>query len=130
MVEFTKKQLSDLRTAMQKAINRSNDLLEQKATFTVGNCTYLGGEATFKVTVLLDGAETKEQRYLADMAGLYHFDVDKIANTQGMKLKLVGYKPKAPKMPWIVVDTLTNSEYKLTQNQAERLFKKPVEVVS
>ena len=25
MVEFTKKQLSDLRTAMQKAINKTND---------------------------------------------------------------------------------------------------------
>ena len=90
----------------------------------------MGGEATFKVTVLLDGAKTKEQQYLADMAGLYDFDVDKVTHTQGMKLKLVGYKSKAPKMPWIVVDTLTNSEYKLTNDQAERLFKKPVEVTS
>ena len=130
MVEFTKKQLSDLRTAMQKAINKTNDLLEQKATFTVGNCTYMGGEATFKVTVLLDGAETKEQKYLADMARIYNLDTTKIANTQGKKFSLVGYRSKAPKMPWIVQDLLTGHEYKLTHDQAERLFKKPVEVVS
>lgn len=127
MVEFTKKQLSDLRRDMQHVLDSAQF---GGCKIKVGNCTYMGGEATFKVTVLLDGAQTKEQQYLADMAGLFNFDVDKIANTQGMKLKLVGYKSKAPKMPWIVVDTLTNSEYKLTQDQAERLFKKPVEVVS
>ena len=37
------------------------------------------------------------------MAGLYNFDMDKIGNTQGMRFKIVGYKTKAPKMPWIVV---------------------------
>ena len=125
MTNFTKPQLKTIRAAMQSALER---LDYEGMTFTVANCTYNGGEATYKVNVLLDGAETKEQKDLRDMAGLCHFDIDKIANTQGMKLKLVGYKSKAPKMPWIVVDTLTDSEYKLTQGQAERLFKKPVEV--
>lgn len=127
MTNFTKPQLKTIRAAMQSALER---LDYEGMTFTVANCTYNGGEATYKVNVLLDGALTKEQKDLRDMAGLYNFDVDKIGNTQGMKLKLVGYKSKAPKMPWIVVDTLTNSEYKLTQDQADRLFKKPVEIAS
>ena len=127
MTNFTKPQLKAIRAAMQSALEQVN---LEGVNFTVTNCTYNGGEATYKVNVLLDGAETKEQKDLRDMAGLYHFDIDKIGNTQGMKLKLVGYKSKAPKMPWIVVDTLTNSEYKLTQDQADRLFKKPVEVAS
>ena len=127
MTNFTKPQLKAIRVAMQSALEQVN---LDGVNFTVANCTYNGGEATYKVNVLLDGAETKEQKDLKDMAGLYHFDIDKIGNTQGMKLKLVGYKSKAPKMPWIVVDTLTNSEYKLTQDQADRLFKKPVEVAS
>ena len=101
----------------------------QIAKINVGSCTYSGGEATYKVTILLDGALTKEQKDLRDMAGLYNFDMDKIGNTQGMKFKLVGYKTKAPKMPWIVVDTLTNIEYKLTNEQAAKLFTKVTEVV-
>ena len=127
MVEFSKKQLSDLRRDMQHVLDSAQF---GGCKIDVGNCTYMGGEATFKVTVLLDGAETKEQKYLTDMARLYNLDTTKIANTQGKKFSLVGYKSKAPKMPWIVQDLLTGNEYKLTNDQAERLFKKPVEVVS
>ena len=125
---FTKPQLKVIRAAMQSALEQVN---LDGVNFTVTNCTYNGGEATYKVNVLLDGAETKEQKDLRDMAGLYNFDVDKIGNTQGMKLKLVGYKSKAPKMPWIVKDissTSDRNEYKLTDTQAERLFKKVEEV--
>ena len=43
-------------------------------------------------------------------------------------MSLVGYKSKAPKMPWIVQDLKTNKEYKLTDTQAEQWFKKPEEV--
>ncbi len=133
MTNFTKQQLRDLRNEMQGVLlthpfEETIDL--PIAKINVGSCTYNGGEATYKVTILLDGALTKEQKDLRDMAGLYNFDLDKIGNTQGMKFKLVGYKTKAPKMPWIVVDTLTNIEYKLTHDQAERLFKKPVEIAS
>ena len=104
MTNFTKQQLKDLRNEMQGVLlthpfEETTDL--QIAKINVGSCTYSGGEATYKVTILLDGALTKEQKDLRDMAGLFNFDVDKIANTQGMKLKLVGYKTKAPKMPWI-----------------------------
>lgn len=127
MVEFSKKQLSDLRRDMQHVLDSAQF---GGCKIDVGNCTYMGGEATFKVTVLLDGAETKEQKYLTDMARIYNLDTTKIANTQGKKFSLVGYKSKAPKMPWIVQDLLTGHEYKLTHDQAERLFKKPVEVVS
>ncbi len=130
MTNFTKQQLKDLRNEMQKALEKMQDETWSGVTFNVGNCTYNGGEATYKVTVLLDGALTKEQKDLRDMAGLYNFDVDKIGNTQGMKFKLVGYKTKAPKMPWIVVDTLTNIEYKLTNEQAAKLFTKVTEPVS
>ena len=133
MTNFTKQQLRDLRNEMQGVLlthpfEETIDL--PIAKINVGSCTYNCGEATYKVTILLDGALTKEQKDLRDMAGLYNFDLDKIGNTQGMKFKLVGYKTKAPKMPWIVVDTLTNIEYKLTHDQAERLFKKPVEIAS
>jgi hypothetical protein len=43
-------------------------------------------------------------------------------------MSLIGYKSKAPKMPWIVQDVKTGKEYKLTDTQAEQWFKKVEEV--
>jgi hypothetical protein len=125
MTNFTKPQLKAIREAMQKALEQVN---LEGVNFTVANCTYNGGEATYKVNVLLDGAETKEQKDLTQMAKLFKLDTSKIKDTQGMTLSLIGYKSKAPKMPWIVQDLKTNREYKLTDAQAESLFKKVEEV--
>ena len=61
MTNFTKPQLKAIREAMQTALDRMQDELGG-VTFNVASCTYDGGEATFKVNVLLDGAETKEQK--------------------------------------------------------------------
>ena len=125
MTNLTKPQLKAIREAMQSALEQVN---LDGVTFTVANCTYNGGEATYKVNVLLDGAETKEQKDLTQMAKLMGLDTSKIKDTQGMSLSLIGYKSKAPKMPWIVQDLKTNKEYKLTDAQAEQWFKKVEEV--
>ena len=128
MTNFTKPQLKAIRAAMQDALDRMEDDYGRYGiggvTFTVANCTYNGGEATYKVNVLLDGAETKEQKDLTQMAKLMGLDTSKIHNTQGMSFSLVGYKSKARKMPWIVQDLKTGIEYKLTDAQAEEGFKK------
>ena len=125
MTNFTKPQLKAIREAMQSALEQVN---LDGVNFTVANCTYNGGEATYKVNVLLDGAETKEQKDLTQMAKLFGLDTSKIKDTQGMSFILVGYKSKARKMPWIVQDLKTNKEYKLTDAQAEQWFKKVEEV--
>ena len=140
MTNFTKPQLKAIRVAMQDALDRMQNELGgaelqgssldlAQASFTVANCTYNGGEATFKVNVLLDGAETKEQKDLTQMAKLMGLDTSKIGNTQGMSLSLIGYKSKAPKMPWIVQDLKTGKEYKLTNEQAAQWFTKVTEPV-
>ena len=128
MTNFTKTQLKTIREFMQLALDGMQNELGGGMTFQVANCTYNGGEATYKVNVLLDGAETKEQKDLTQMSKLFGLDTSKIKDTQGMSLTLIGYKSKAPKMPWIVQDLKTNKEYKLTDAQAERLFKKAEEV--
>ena len=140
MTNFTKAQLQAIRLAMQDALDRMQNELGgaelqgssldlAQASFTVANCTYNGGEATYKVNVLLDGAETKEQKDLTQMAQLMGLDTSKIGNTQGMSLSLIGYKSKAPKMPWIVQDLKTGKEYKLTNEQAAQWFTKVTEPV-
>ena len=134
MTNFTKEQLKDLREAMQKAINKANDLLEQKVTFNIDSCTYRGGEATFKVKVLLEGAETKEEKDLKKMAILHRLDTSKVHEYIDHKavryrMQLVGYKTKARKMPLIVKDCLSMSgnEYKLTDAQARQWFEYEVQ---
>ena len=126
MTNFTKQQLKDLRNEMQGVLltHPFEDTIDmQIAKISVGSCTYNGGEATYKVTVLLDGAETKEQKDLTQMAKLMGLDTTKIHDYQGMSFSLVGYKSKARKMPWIVQDLKTGIEYKLTDAQAEEGFK-------
>ena len=127
MTNFTKPQLKTIRAAMQSALER---LDYEGMTFNVANCTYNGGEATYKVNVLLDGAETKEQKDLTQMASLFNLDTTKIHDYQGMSFSLVGYKSKARKMPWIVQDLKTGIEYKLTNQQAREGFMKTEEIVS
>jgi hypothetical protein len=122
MTTFTKPQLQLIRKEMERALGSA---ALEGVTFTVGNCTYNGGEATFKVEVLLDGAETKEQKDLTQMASLHGIDTSIIKSTQGMSLSLTGYNRKARKMPWIVQDLLTSKTYKLSDRQAELFFKKP-----
>ena len=135
MTNFTKPQLKAIRQAMQTALEQGkiHEAIEGM-TFNVANCTYNGGEATYKINVLLDGAETKEQKDLAQMANLIGLDTTKIKTYEDhrsvqYKFSLVGYKTKASKMPWIAQDLLSGKEYKLTDTQAEQWFKKVEEVV-
>lgn len=134
MTNFTKPQLKAIREAMQTALDRMEEDYGRYGiggvTFNVANCTYNGGEATYKVNVLLDGAETKEQKDLTQMAKLMGLDTSKIKDYGPHKMTLIGYKTKAPKMPWIVQDVKTGKEYKLTDTQAEKWFKKVEEIVS
>lgn len=134
MTNFTKPQLKAIRQAMQTALDRMQDELGGVA-FNVANCTYNGGEATYKVNVLLDGAETKEQKDLTQMASLFNLNTSKIHDyidhrSVRYRMRLVGYKTKARSMPWIVEDLIGSKEYKLTDKQVKQWFKKVEEVVS
>ena len=131
MTNFTKEKLKAIREAMQLGLDRMQDEIEG-ITFNVDSCTYRGGEATFKVKVLLDGAETKEEKDLKKMAILSRLDTSKVHDYHDhrsvrYRMQLVGYKTKAKKMPWIVEDLLSGNEYKLTDTQARQWFEYEVQ---
>jgi hypothetical protein len=119
MTTFTKPQLKALREVMQKALDEVNI---EGISITVGNCTFGEGEANFKVKALLEGGKTKEQKDLEDAVHLYALDIDKVSSLQGMMVKLVGYKAKAYKRPWIVATSPEGSRYVIDDNTAKRLF--------
>jgi len=137
MTNFTREQLRTLRAEVQSLLlahdfNETTDVPINKVS--VDSCTYRGGEATFKVKVLLDGAETKEEKDLKKMAILHRLDTSKVHEyidhkSVRYRMQLVGYKTKARKMPWIVKDCLSMSgnEYKLTDAQAKQWFEYEVQ---
>ena len=127
MTAFTKPVLRELRNQLNAVLN-SNGI--DGYTFEIGNCSYDGGEATFKLKVLIEGAETSEEKHLKQMAKLSGFDTTKIATLQGMKVSLVGFNSKARKRPWIIQELTTAKRYVLDNYEAEGLFGTMVAEVS
>lgn len=119
MTTFTKPVLRELRNQLD-AILESSGI--DGYTFEVGNCSYSGGEATFKLKVLIKGGKSVEEQDLEQMAELSDLDTTKIATLQGMKVSLVGYNSKARKRPWIIQDLTTAKRYVLDDYQAKKHF--------
>ena len=125
MTQFTRSQLNLLRTSMQTALDKY-DFGEMEVD--VGNCSYTGGEATFKVKCILKGAKTREQIDLEYYADLHGIDTTTIAKLQGEDMSIVGYKSRARKKPWILQRLRDGAEFVCDDNLAKRHFKKREEI--
>ena len=125
MTTFTRQQLNLLRTSMQTALDQY-DFGEMEVD--VGNCSYTGGEATFKVKCILKGAKTREQIDLEYYADLHGIDTTTIAKLQGEDMSIIGYKSRASKKPWILQRLRDGAEFVCDDNLAKRHFKKREEI--
>ena len=122
MTQFTRQQLNTLRKQMQNALNLFADRTDM--TIDVGNCSYRGGEATFKVKVLMEGAKTREQEDLEYYGKLYNLDLTKICKLMGEDMSLVGYKARARKKPYVLQRLRDGAEFVADQNLVEKFYKK------
>ena len=122
MSQFTRKQLDTIRKQMQNSLNLFADKTDIQ--IEVGNCSYRGGEATFKVKVLMEGAKTREQEDLEYYAELHKLDLTKIAKLQGEDMSLVGYKARARKKPWVLQRLRDGAEFVCEERLASQFFKK------
>lgn len=122
MSQFTRKQLDTIRKQMQNSLNLFADKTDMK--IEVGNCSYRGGEATFKVKVLMEGAKTREQEDLEYYAELYKLDLTKIAKLMGEDMSLVGYKSRARKKPFVLQRLRDGAEFVADKNLIEKFYKK------
>ena len=122
MSQFTRKQLDTIRKQMQNALNMFADKTDIQ--IEVGNCSYRGGEATFKVKVLMEGAKTREQEDLEFYAKLHKLDLTKIAKLQGEDMSLVGYKARARKKPWVLQRLRDGAEFVCEDRLVSQFFKK------
>ena len=126
MAEFTRKQLDTIRKQMQNALNMFADKTD--ITIEVGNCSYRGGEATYKVKVLMEGAKTREQEDLEFYAELHKLDLTMIAKLMGEDMSLVGYKSRARKKPWVLQRLRDGAEFVADTNLVEKFYKKREEI--
>ena len=125
MAEFNRSQLNLLREQLQAAIDAAN-LSDIK--IEVGNCTYRGGEATFKVKVLMEGAKTREQEDLEFYGELHKLDLTAVEKLMGEDMQLSGYKSRARKKPWILKRLRDGAEFVADTNLVEKFFKKREEI--
>ena len=119
---YTRSQLNELRKQMQNSLNLFADKTDIQ--IEVGNCSYRGGEATFKVKVLMEGAKTREQEDLEYYAELYKLDLTKIAKLMGEDMSLVGYKARARKKPFVLQRLRDGAEFVADKNLIEKFYKK------
>ena len=126
MTTFTRSQLNELRKQLQSALDGAVDTknITGDIKIEVGNCSYRGGEATFKVKCLVEGAKTREQEDLEYYAELHKLDLTKIAKLQGEDMSLVGYKARARKKPWVLQRLRDGAEFVCEDRLASQFFKK------
>ena len=126
MTDYTRQELKELRQKLQSVLDKEGIA---GITIDVGNCSYEGGEATFKVKLTKEGAQSAEEKNLERMANSYGIDPTRIGAINGQSVTLQGYNIKASKMPWMVSSLTTDSKWKLTDQQAKRMFGKVEEVM-
>ena len=125
MAEFNRSQLNLLREQIQAAINDAN-LSDIK--IEVGNCSYRGGEATYKVKVLMEGAKTREEEDLEFYSKLHKLDPTIVEKLMGEDMQLCGYKSRARKKPWILKRLRDGAEFVADTNLVEKFYKKREEI--
>ena len=124
-MKFNKPTAHKIREAMQEALENAGI---HGVTINVGNCSFTEGEATYKVKVLIDGAKSRDEEALEQMATLMGLSTYKIATLQGMRVSLVSYNSRARKRPWVVQDLTTAQKYIIDDGTAKRLFGAEAEV--
>ena len=122
MSQFTRQQLNTIRKQMQNALNMFADKTDIQ--IEVGNCSYRGGEATFKVKCLVEGAKTREQEDLEYYAELHKLDLTAVERLMGEDMQLIGYKARARKKPWVLKRLRDGAEFVADQNLVEKFYKK------
>ena len=126
MITYTRSQLNELRKQLQSALDGAVDTnnITGDITIEVGNCSYRGGEATFKVKCLVEGAKTREQEDLEYYAELHKLDISLVRKLMGEDMELSGYKARARKKPWVLKRLRDGAEFVADTNLVEKFFKK------
>ena len=125
---LNKKIIRELRDTLQRCLDHKlseiASWVEDRYDINVGNASFDNYEVTFKLTLRAKDVESKESMDLNRFAYLYDVVPQKVADVHGIKYKLVGYRVKARKQPFIVLNLTNNKEYLFTEDMGKRFFRK------
>ena len=103
---------------------------ENNLKFELGNATYDDDSVKFQFRISLSHALSQEEKALKQQLNfrktydhVVTLDDSIIAEDRGQQFKLVGFKPRARKKPFIIEDIKTGGRYVCPESMAERLFK-------
>tara|TARA_R100001480_G_scaffold154048_1_gene158338 strand:- start:66 stop:533 length:468 start_codon:yes stop_codon:yes gene_type:complete len=131
--KITPKYIDQVRNKLQSIINKEKLNLDIK----FGNATYDDDTFTIKLKVSLPNALSEEEKALAheikvrqaNKSWMKPLDTTKVAEiitSQGKrKYTLCGFKPRARKNPFIVLNLIDNKQYLMSEERAEMLFADP-----
>ena len=112
--------LERLRKALDSHIaNTTMWLSFEGVSIELGSCSYDSGQATFKLQLKVDGAETREQKALKLYARLDGIDLDK----KHPHITLLEYHSKKRQYPYIYTDSRKpNTRFKGSASWAIKTF--------
>ena len=119
-MEINRTTLKEIRNHIQSKL----DELDLGLKLELGNCSYSTDYATFKLNIQVEGGKSKEEQELEQVAMMRGLDLTKIWNEGSKQFKLHGYKTRARKKPFIVIDIKTQTEYVINDKVAEKYFSK------
>ena len=104
---------------------------ENNLKFELGNATYDEDSVKFNgFRISLSHALSQEEKALKSeikfrtySESVTNLDDSIIAEDKGQQFKLVGFKPRSRKKPFIIEDIKTGGRYVCPESMAERLFK-------
>ena len=103
---------------------------ENNLKFNLGNATYDDDSVKFQFRISLSHALPPEEKALKQQLNfrkavdyVVTLDDSIIAEETGQQLKLVGFKPRASKKPFIIEDVTNGERYICPESMVERLFK-------
>ena len=113
-----------IRTKLNELMENGIEVGGETLNVTVGNCTFNSDDCTFKITIAKEGSMSKEERDLAQVAGIYEVDPDKVGLLDDDMYRLVGFKSRARKNPFIIQKISTGAKYVIGEHMARKYFGK------
>lgn len=114
-------------------INKMKKMLNEKelgVKIDFGGARYDSDSFKVNIKVSLPNAKTDEEKNLEALMKMRNanpkyyrpLDLTKIVKIKNVDYSLVGYRKKATKQPFIVLNLLNKKQYSMTEEQVDRLF--------
>ena len=117
-------EIKNMRKELEQLLNKYSSEITKYDLELLRGGSFTDTEMTFKLVMRMKGGESQIQADLRRFAEFDNVDTTKIADVQGVKYSLVGYRRKAKARPYVVQNLQNNKEYIFTEEQAKRFFSK------